>query len=100
MTDAVASGRAGDGAWCGGVVAALAIMSLTFGNFAHVAFFELAEIAELDVVEQIMMLSNGSAGIEHHERSDYADMLTVVQPELRRFPNAMSSLFNTFGLIL
>ena len=100
MTDAVVAGRSDAAAWYGVVVAALAIATLSFGNFAHVAYFELAELAELDFVEQLMTLSNGSVGIEHHERADYADMLTVLQPESRRFPNAMQALFSTFGLIL
>jgi ATP-binding cassette subfamily B protein len=100
MTDAVVDGHSGDAAGYGVVVAVLAIVTLSFGNFAHVAYFELAELAELDFVEDLMTLSNGSEGIEHHERSDYADMVTVLGPESRRFPNAFQALFATFGLIL
>jgi ATP-binding cassette, subfamily B, bacterial len=98
MTDAVVSGRTFAAAWYGVLVASLSIVTLSFGNFAHVAYFELAELAELDFVEQLMTLSNGSAGIEHHERPDYSDNLTVLQPESRRFPNALQSLFSIFGL--
>jgi ATP-binding cassette subfamily B protein len=100
MTNAVVDGRSGDAGGYGVAVAVLSIVTLSFGNFAHVAYFELAELAELDFVEDLMRLSNGSEGIEHHERSDYADMLTVLGPESRRFPNALQALFSTFGLIL
>jgi ATP-binding cassette, subfamily B, bacterial len=98
MTNAVVAHHMQAAAWYGVVVAALAIVTLTFGNFAHVAYFELAELAELDFIEQLMLLSNGSEGIEHHEQSDHADTLTVLQVESKRFPNALAALFNTFGL--
>lgn len=98
MTNAVVSGHTVSAAWYGVLVATLSIVTLSFSNFAHVAYFELAELAELDFVEQLMMVSNGSAGIEHHERADYSDNLTVLQPESRRFPNALQSLFSIFGL--
>ncbi len=100
MTDAIIAGQQSSAAWYGAVIAALVIVTLSFGIFAHLAYFELAELAELDFVEQLMTLSNGSAGIEHHERADYADMLTVLRPESRRFPYALQALFNLFGLIL
>ncbi|MQS10740.1 ABC transporter ATP-binding protein [Streptomyces kaniharaensis] len=100
MTDAVVDGRTGDAGGYGVVVAVLAVVTLSFGNFAHVAYFELAELAELHFVEELMTLSNGYEGIEHHERPDYADLVTVLQPESRRFPNALQALFSTFGLLL
>ncbi|MFF3115200.1 ABC transporter ATP-binding protein [Kitasatospora sp. NPDC057904] len=100
MTDAVVQGRGGTAGGYGIVVAILAVVTLSFGNFAHVAYFELAELAEQHFVEDLITLSNGSEGIEHHERSDYADLVTVLQPESRRFPNAFQALFSLFGLIL
>jgi ATP-binding cassette, subfamily B, bacterial len=100
MTDAIVSGRQRAATYDGAVVAALAIVSLSFVVFAFVVYHELAELAELDFGEQLMTLSNGSVGMEHHERADYADMLTVLHPESKRFPYALFALFNIFGLIL
>jgi ATP-binding cassette subfamily B protein len=100
MTDAVVSGHTDAAIGYGALVALLAIVALSFANFAHIAYFELAELAELEFVERLMNLSNGSPGIEHHERSDYADMFTVLQPESRRFPSALESMFNAFALVL
>src|SRR4051794_16416426 len=100
MTDAIVSGRQLAATGYGAAVAALAIVALSFVVFAFVVYHELAELAELDFGEQLMMLSNGSVGMEHHERADYADMLTVLHPESKRFPYALFALFNIFGLIL
>jgi ATP-binding cassette subfamily B protein len=100
MTNAILSGRQFAASCYGAVVAGLAIVALAFVVFAFVVYYELAELAELDFGEQLMTLSNGSAGMEHHERSDYADMLTVLHPESKRFPYALLALFNIFGLIL
>ncbi|MFL6163720.1 MAG: ABC transporter ATP-binding protein [Jatrophihabitantaceae bacterium] len=100
MTDAIVSGRQLAATGYGAAVAALAIVALSFVVFAFVVYHELAELAELDFGEQLMILSNGSVGMEHHERADYADMLTVLHPESKRFPYALFALFNIFGLIL
>ncbi|HEX8768558.1 MAG TPA: ABC transporter ATP-binding protein, partial [Jatrophihabitans sp.] len=100
MTNAILSGRQEAAAWYGAVVAGLAIMALSFVVFAFVVYYEISELAEMDFGDQLMTLSNGSAGMEHHERVDYADMLTVLQPESKRFPYALVALFNIFGLIL
>jgi ATP-binding cassette, subfamily B, bacterial len=100
MTNAILAGRPGAAAWYGAAVACLAIMALSFVVFAFVVYYELSELAEMDFGDQLMTLSNGSAGMEHHERVDYADMLTVLQPESKRFPYALLALFNIFGLIL
>ena len=100
MTNAIIGGRHGAAAGYGAVVACLAIMAVSFVVFAFVVYYELAELAEMDFGEQLMALSNGSVGMEHHERSDYADMLTVLHTESKRFAYALFALFNIFGVIL
>jgi len=100
MTDAILAGRQVAAAWYGAAVAALAILAVSAVVFALVVYYELAELAELDFGEQLMSLSNGSVGMEHHGRPDYADMLTVMHPESKRFAYALLALFNIFALTL
>ncbi|GAA1010974.1 ABC transporter permease [Acrocarpospora pleiomorpha] len=100
MTSAVIAGDTAAAAWAGVSVAALAVAALTFGHFAHLAYFELSELAELDFAEQLITLSNGSAGIEHHERPEHADTLTVLQREARQFRVGLEALLNSAGLLL
>jgi len=100
MTNAIVSRRPVAAAWYGAAVAGLAIIALSFVVFAFVVYYELSELAEMDFGDQLMTLSNGSPGMEHHELPEYADMLTDLQPESKRFPYALFALFNIFGLIL
>ncbi|WP_214104005.1 ABC transporter ATP-binding protein [Acrocarpospora catenulata] len=100
MTNAIVAGDAATATLAGLVVAVLAVMVLTFGHFAHLAYFELSELAELDFDEQLIALSNGSAGIEHHERAEHADALTVLQQESRQFRVGLEALLNSLGLAL
>jgi ATP-binding cassette, subfamily B, bacterial len=100
MTNAVLAGDAMRAAVAGMVVAALVIVALTFAHFAHIAYFELSELAELDFDRQLIALSNGSRGIEHHEIPQQADALTVLQQETRRFRNGLEALLNLLSLVL
>lgn len=98
MTDEIVAGHATGAALAGMAVAGLAIATLTFAHFAHIAYFELSEMAELDFDEQLVMLSNGSPGIEHQERPELADSLTVLQQESRRFQLSLEALLTSLGL--
>ncbi|MCW2933718.1 MAG: transporter ATPase/permease [Actinomycetia bacterium] len=98
MTSEAAAGHAAAAVVTGAAVAALAIASLTFSHFAHIAYFELSEMAELDFDEQLVMLSNGSPGIEHQEQPEHADSLTVLGQESRRFNAGLEALLNSLGL--
>jgi ATP-binding cassette, subfamily B, bacterial len=100
MTDAVVARDATSAAVDGIVVAALVIVALTFAHFAHIAYFELSELAELDFDRQLIALSNGSPGIEHHEIPEQADTLTLLQQETRRFRHGLEALLNLLSLAL
>ncbi|GAA4690089.1 ABC transporter ATP-binding protein [Phytohabitans rumicis] len=100
MTDAVVGGRWREAAWNGALVAVLGIVSLTFSHFAHILYFELSELAEIDFDKQLIALSNGTVGIAHHERAEQADSLTVLQHESRRFRTGLEALLNGMGLAL
>lgn len=89
-----------DAVLAGVTVAVLAVMVLTFAHFAHVAYYELAELAEVDFDERVIEVSNGSAGIEHHERAEHADTWTVLQQDGRRFRAGLEALLNGLGLVL
>ena len=89
MTDAVVSGDVAAAGVAGITAAALAIGLLNLGHFAHIAYFELSELNGLSLDERLIALSNGSAGIEHYERPEYADRLVVLQQELSQIQNAI-----------
>ncbi|MFF1611623.1 ABC transporter ATP-binding protein [Amycolatopsis sp. NPDC058278] len=100
MADAVVGGRFEAAAYAGVVVAVLALAAFTFAHFAHIAYFELSELAELDFDEQLIGLSNGSPGIEHHEQAARADTITVLQQESRQLRASLEALLLSVGLVL
>lgn len=100
MTREVVAGDAGHAVLAGVTVAALAMMVLALAHFGHLAYFELSELAELDFDERVIEASNGSAGIEHHERAESADTWTVLRQEGRQFRTGLEALLNGFGLVL
>lgn len=100
MTREVVTGDAGHAVLAGVTVAVLAMMALALAHFGHLAYFELSELAELDFDERVIEASNGSAGIEHHERAEHADTWTVLRQEGRQFRTGLEALLNGFGLVL
>jgi ATP-binding cassette subfamily B protein len=94
---------AGDGiraAVAGAVTALLVIFGLTLGHFAHISYFELSDTNRLAIDTDLIMLANGSAGIEHQERADYTDRLTILRENLFQLQQSLESLLISFGLVV
>ena len=100
MTREVVAGDSGHAVLAGVTVAVPAVAVLAFAHFAHLAYYELSELAELDFDERVIEVSNGSAGIEHHERAEHADTWTVLRQEGRQFRAGLEALLNGVGLVL
>ncbi|QFZ18880.1 ATP-binding cassette domain-containing protein [Saccharothrix syringae] len=100
MTREVVAGATGRAVLAGVTVAVLAVTALTLSHFAHLAYYELSELAELDFDERVVEVSNGSPGIEHHERAEHADTWTVLRQEGGRFRTGLEALLNGVGLLL
>jgi ATP-binding cassette subfamily B protein len=104
LTNAALAGDTTGAEIAGFAVAACVIGVLTLGHFAHMAYFELSEMNQLDAEERIIALANGSAGIEHQERADVADKLAVLEQEIQQIQAgfyavlALSSLAVAIGL--
>ncbi len=104
LTNSSVAGDVGGAGMAGVTVAACAIVVLTLGHFAHIAYFELSEVNLLTMEQRLILLANGSAGIEHQERSEYADRLQVLQQEIQQVQNglyavlALSSLAVAIGI--
>jgi ATP-binding cassette subfamily B protein len=104
LTNAAVAGDGSTAAIAGVAVATCAIGVLTLGHFAHIAYFELSEINTLDAELRLIALANGSAGIEHQERPEYADKVAVLELELQQIQNgffavlALSSLAVAIGI--
>jgi len=104
LTNAAVAGDTATAGIAGFAVAACVIGVLTLGHFAHIAYFELSELNTLAAEQRLMALANGSAGIEHQERAEYADRLAVLEQEIQQIQDgfyavlALSSLAVAIGL--
>jgi ATP-binding cassette, subfamily B, bacterial len=100
LTDAAIAHEAGATILAGLAAAVLAVAALTFSHFAHIAHFELSELNVLDLDDQLIALANGSPGLAHHERPDYADRMAVLRREMQHVRNSLEALLSTVGLAL
>ena len=99
LTDAVVAGDRARATTAAVGVAVAVIASLTAGHFAHIAYFELSEATSLRLDRELVELANGSPGLEHHERPDYADRLQVLRTELGRAGfQAVQAVLTALGL--
>ncbi|GLK99189.1 ABC transporter permease [Dactylosporangium matsuzakiense] len=84
----------------GAFVALGAVGALILLHFAYVPYTEAAELAVIDLEAELMDLANGSPGLEHHERPEYADKIAIIQRELSQLPDGFVGLFNTLSLLV
>ena len=98
LTDAAIAGDGATATEAGVAVAACVIGVLTLGHFAHLAYFELSEINTLDAELRLIALANGSAGIEHQERAEYADRVAVLEQELGQIQDGFYAVLSLSSL--
>ena len=99
LTDAAIAGDARRASVAAVLVAVLVVAALTAGHFAHIFYFELGDLAVIQLERDLIGLSHDSPGIEHHERPEYADRLQVLRTELDRSGwGSMQALLSAIGL--
>ena len=98
LTNAAIAGDAVTSGIAGVAVASCAMGVLTLGHFAHIAYFELSEINTLSAEQRLIALANGSAGIEHLERAEYADRLAVLEQEIQGIQEGFRAVLFLSGL--
>lgn len=83
------------------LVAVLAVVGLTAAHFAHIFYFTTAEDMEALIERDVAALSNGSVGLEHHERAAYADRVALIRREVDRAAwSTVSSLYTGVAIVV
>jgi ATP-binding cassette, subfamily B, bacterial len=100
LTNAAVAGDGGTAVIAGVAVGGCVIGLLTLGHFAHIAYFELSELNTLSAEQRLIALSNGSAGIEHQERAEYADRLAVLGQELQQIQDGFRAVLYLSSLVV
>jgi ATP-binding cassette subfamily B protein len=100
LTDSLL-GRQADRALLYAVLAALLLVAqLMLSHFAHLDYFEVAELQQNRLRGELMSLVNGPPGIGHLDRADFADNTGLVRDGLFGSTRALEAVLQLAGLIL
>ncbi|MFF3867601.1 ABC transporter ATP-binding protein [Micromonospora sp. NPDC001898] len=81
-------------------VALLLVFELTMMHFAHLSYFELGDLEQLALTDEVASIVHGSAGIEHFDDPRFVEALTLVNENLIRVRNALESTLQLGGVVL
>jgi len=101
IVDNSLAGEARAAVWWAVAVAALTVTALTAEHFAHIFYFKTAEDMSALIEREVGALSNGSVGLEHHERADYADRIAYIRREADRAAwGTVSTLYGGVAIVV
>jgi ATP-binding cassette subfamily B protein len=98
-TDAALSGDAGTAVTAIVAVALTALLSLTMEHFAHIFFFELADLHTIRVERELGELVQGTVGLEQHERQDYSDRMELLRKETNSIGAGVQTVLTAITLL-
>jgi ATP-binding cassette subfamily B protein len=86
----------------GAITGAGVIGVLMLRHFAYCAYNEIADLAVVTLESELIMLANASAGLEHHERPEYADKMEILRREVSGLIGGIGALMTmtTLGISL
>ena len=78
----------------------LLVAQLMLSHFAHLDYFEVAELQQNQLRGELMALVNGPPGIDHLDRADFADNAGLVRDGLFGSTRALEAVLQLAGLFL
>ena len=81
VTDAVVAHDARGAGLAAAVLPLVALLSTAGARIARVVWVELCDLCLIDAVDELGRLGQGSRGLVHHERADYADRMELLRTE-------------------
>lgn len=101
IVDNALAGEASAAVWWAVAVSVLAVTALTAEHFAHIFYFKTAEDMSALIEREVGALSNGSVGLEHHERAEYADRIAYIRREADRASwGTVSTLYGGVAIVV
>jgi ATP-binding cassette, subfamily B, bacterial len=82
------------------IAALLLVAQLMLSHFAHLDYFEVAELQQNRLRGELMTLVNGPPGIGHLDRADFADNVGLVRDGLFGSTRALEAVLQLAGLLL
>jgi ATP-binding cassette, subfamily B, bacterial len=100
MTNAVLAGDAGTAVLAGLGAALLLVLELTMGHFAHLYYFELGDLQQASLTDEVAVIVNGSPGLEQFDDFRFAERLTSVTESLQQIRMVLQSTLQLGGVLL
>ncbi|MEV4377993.1 ABC transporter ATP-binding protein [Streptosporangium sp. NPDC049644] len=100
FTNAAVAGRVDVATAVVCAVAVLLVLELMLGHFAHLSYFEVGELAETVLHEELVRHVNGSPRLERLDDPAFADSVNLVRQELGKTRTAVESVLQLGGLVL
>jgi ATP-binding cassette subfamily B protein len=100
LTDSLLGRQAGPALTFALLTAFLLVAQLMLSHFAHLDYFEVAELQQNRLRGELMALVNGPPGIDHLDRADFADNTGLVRDGLFGSTRALEAVLQLAGLLL
>ena len=100
LTDSLLARQAGPALTFALLAALLLVAQLMLSHFAHLDYFEVAELQQNRLRGELMALVNGPPGIDHLDRADFADNIGLVRDGLFGSTRALEAVLQLAGLFL
>jgi ATP-binding cassette, subfamily B, bacterial len=100
LTDSVLAHHAGPALVAALLAAAALVAQLMLSHFAHLDYFEVAEVQQMRLRGELMDLVNGPPRIDHLDRSDFADNVALVRDGLFATTRSLEAVLQLAGLLL
>ena len=85
--------------WAAAAAAALLVFELMMAHFAHLAYFELGELAELELNSELIELAGRRADLRQLESPQFADGLALIRADLVRTREALAAVLQLAGVL-
>ncbi|RPE36120.1 ATP-binding cassette domain-containing protein [Kitasatospora cineracea] len=100
LTTETLAGRGGSAVLLGLAAAALLVLELMMGHFAHLAYFELGDLGEVELQNRLVALAHGRPGLEDLDTPRFADTLALVRDDLPRTRASLEAALQLGGLAI
>nr|WSU76980.1 ABC transporter ATP-binding protein/permease [Streptomyces anulatus] len=91
FSEAALSGRTGDAVTLSVGIALVLVLDLTMTHFAHLSYYELGQLEQLALTEEVAGIVNGSPGIEVHDDPRFSETLVMVTDRLLQVRAALEA---------
>jgi ATP-binding cassette subfamily B protein len=98
VTDAVVAHDAHNAGLYAAALPLIALLNIAGNRISHVVWVELCDLCLIDCVDELGSLSQGSRGLDHHERADFADRMEMLRNEGNPLYRGVQVVMNLISL--